>query len=106
MYQTAETQLRILRNLPPGTEELRLSILQRLQVGLEAEVRRDARQQQPQMNPATGQPQMPTGPATSLLDVLGLRHLESVIDSSRMQGRGRPNADVQVCHAAIFRGLG
>ena len=49
---------------------------------------------------------MPTGPPTSLLDVLGIKHLESVIDSSRMQGRGRPNADVQVCHAAIFRGLG
>lgn len=23
-----------------------------------------------------------------------------------MQGRGRPCAEVQVCHAAIFRGLG
>ena len=40
LCQTAEVQLRILHNLPPGTEQLRLSILQRLEGGLAAEVRR------------------------------------------------------------------
>jgi hypothetical protein len=37
LAQTAATQLQILANLPPGTERLRLSILQRLEAGLAAE---------------------------------------------------------------------
>ena len=40
LCQTAEMQLSILHNLPPGTEQLRLTILQRLEGGLAAEVRR------------------------------------------------------------------
>lgn len=42
LAQTAEVQLQILLNLPPGAERLRLSILQRLEGGLAAEVRRGA----------------------------------------------------------------
>ena len=76
LCQTAEMQLSILHNLPPGTEQLRLTILQRLEGGLAAEVRRgggrinpappdgsqgaDAGRQQSQaagaLNTASGQP--------------------------------------------------
>jgi len=37
LAQTAEVQLQILLNLPPGTERLRLAILQRLEHGLKEE---------------------------------------------------------------------
>ena len=76
LCQTAETQLSILHNLPPGTEQLRLQILQRLEGGLAGEIRRgggrlggappdgsqgaDAGRQQSQaghsLNAASGQP--------------------------------------------------
>lgn len=39
LAQTAVVQLHILGNLPPGADKLRLSILQRLEAGLTAEVR-------------------------------------------------------------------
>jgi hypothetical protein len=40
LAMAAGAQLQLLANLPPGTEKLRLSILQRLEAGLGAEVRR------------------------------------------------------------------
>ena len=43
LCQTAEVQLRILLNLPPGTEDLRHSILQRLEGGLAVEAKRGVR---------------------------------------------------------------
>lgn len=114
LAQTAEIQLRILSNLPPGTEELRLSILHRLDNGLNAE-RAPAAGGAPDGNQgpdgargqgAHGPGQAPADQAPTLTQVLGAQHLDSVIDASRMQGRGRPSAEVQVCHAGIFRALG
>lgn len=126
LAQTAVVQLHILGNLPPGADKLRLSILQRLEAGLAAEVRDgqarrgalrvgggpgDANQggegsrQQP--NVGQGLPgQAPGGSSPTLTEVLGTTHREWVIDSVRMQGKGRPNAAVQVGHAGIFRILG
>lgn len=128
LAQTAEVQLEILLNLPPGTERLRLVILQRLEHGLKeecyaADARRGGRaaggpsdgnqaadgtrQQPPAGAPGAANAGQPQGAAPdSLVEVLGRRYREYVIDSARMQGRGRPCAGVQVSHAGIFRGLG
>ena len=129
LAETAEVQLAILGSLPPGTEKLRLSILLRLEKGLgeEAKAPPDARGRgagrlgggpgegvqgsEAARQGACGQapghaPGGAGSPALTLIEVLGTRHRESVIDSARMQGRGRPNAAIQVSHAGIFRILG
>lgn len=118
--QLAKEQLWILQYLPPGTEALRLDILRRFEQGLLAEAGRGgyqgpngagdsntmqqdgARAQDPT---AGGQSPVVTE-RTPLGEVLGKKYLDSVIDSGRMQGRGRPCAEVQVSHAAILRALG
>lgn len=115
----AKEQLSILQHLPPGTESLRLDILRRFEQGLQAEAGRggyagangaaDANAMQQDaaraQDPTGGQSPVVTD-RTPLWEVLGKKYLDAVIDSGRMQGRGRPCAEVQVSHAAILRALG
>jgi hypothetical protein len=50
--------------------------------------------------------QAAAGAAPTLVEVLGTAHREWVIDAARMQGKGGPNAAIQVSHAGILRLLG
>ena len=118
--QLAKEQLWILQYLPPGTESLRWDILRRFEQGLQAEAGRggyqgpngaadgNAMQQDGNraQDPTPGGQSPVVTERTPLWEVLGKKYLDAVIDSGRMQGRGRPCAEVQVSHAAILRALG
>jgi hypothetical protein len=43
---------------------------------------------------------------TPLIDILGARYLDMVVDPVRMQGRGRPAPEIQLVHAQLLKALG
>lgn len=105
----------ILECLPPGSESLRLDILRRLEQGIGRSgypsSQGDAANQmmqdgsRPQDSNQGGQDSQ-INERTPLWMVLGHKYIDIVIDAGKMQGRGRPCAEVQVSHAAILKTFG
>lgn len=85
--------------MPPGTETLRLSILKEILKGLDADPQRKfTRIGGIHVDNSAGGDRIRSqnmlaaqiDASTPLIDVLGTYHLECLIDSGKMQGRGRP----------------